>query len=153
MSTPPSPLTAATSPPFFSLPCITADQVRGQLKELRPKKAAGSSPRLLKSSTAELSEPIRRIFSLSIQLGRVPTLWTDRTSCISPIPKKNRPCELNDFRPVVLRSHQMKMFEGLFLSLLRLRVTHAQDRLQFVYGPGVGVEDAILVTPSSFASG
>ncbi|KAI3351750.1 hypothetical protein L3Q82_020590, partial [Scortum barcoo] len=32
----------------------------------------------------------------------------------------------------------------LFLSLLRPQVQHAQDRLQFAYQPGVGVEDAIL---------
>ncbi|KAI3355850.1 hypothetical protein L3Q82_004232 [Scortum barcoo] len=39
----------------------------------------------------------------------------------------------------------MKTLERLFLSLLRpQRVQHAQDRLQFAYQPGVGVEDAIL---------
>ncbi|KAI3361247.1 hypothetical protein L3Q82_012919, partial [Scortum barcoo] len=58
--------------------------------------------------------------------------------------KKNRPSELNDFRPVALTSHLMKTLERLFLSLLRPQVQHAQDRLQFAYQPGVGVEDAIL---------
>ncbi|KAI3364649.1 hypothetical protein L3Q82_011427, partial [Scortum barcoo] len=39
----------------------------------------------------------------------------------------------------------MKTLERLFLSLLRPQVQHAQDdRLQFAYQPGVGVEDAIL---------
>ncbi|KAI3376126.1 hypothetical protein L3Q82_016655 [Scortum barcoo] len=38
----------------------------------------------------------------------------------------------------------MKALERLFLSLLRPQVQHAQDRLQFAYQPGVGVEDAIL---------
>ncbi|KAI3370901.1 hypothetical protein L3Q82_007413 [Scortum barcoo] len=38
----------------------------------------------------------------------------------------------------------MKTLERLFLSLLRPQVQHAQDRLQFTYQPGVGVEDAIL---------
>ncbi|KAI3363782.1 hypothetical protein L3Q82_001390 [Scortum barcoo] len=38
----------------------------------------------------------------------------------------------------------MKTLEWLFLSLLRPQVQHAQDRLQFAYQPGVGVEDAIL---------
>ncbi|KAI3353667.1 hypothetical protein L3Q82_004912 [Scortum barcoo] len=58
--------------------------------------------------------------------------------------QKNRPSELNDFRPVALTSHLMKTLERLFLSLLRPQVQHAQDRLQFAYQPGVGVEDAIL---------
>ncbi|KAI3371824.1 hypothetical protein L3Q82_006680 [Scortum barcoo] len=75
-------------------------------------------------------------------IGRVPTLW--KTSRIVPVPKKNRPSELNDFRPVALTSHLMKTLERLFLSLLRPQVQHAQDRLQFAYQPGVGVEDAIL---------
>ncbi|KAI3367638.1 hypothetical protein L3Q82_026475 [Scortum barcoo] len=78
----------------------------------------------------------------SLQIGRVPTLW--KTSRIVPVPKKNRPSELNDFRPVALTSHLMKTLERLFLSLLRPQVQHAQDRLQFAYQPGVGVEDAIL---------
>ncbi|KAI3365314.1 hypothetical protein L3Q82_010404, partial [Scortum barcoo] len=82
------------------------------------------------------------IFNLSLQIGRVPTLW--KTSRIVPVPKKNRPSELNDFRPVALTSHLMKTLERLFLSLLRPQVQHAQDLLQFAYQPGVGVEDAIL---------
>ncbi|KAI3375991.1 hypothetical protein L3Q82_016523 [Scortum barcoo] len=75
----------------------------------RPRKAAGPDkvcPRLLKTCAAELGEPLQRIFNLSLQIGRVPTLW--KTSRIVPVPKKNRPSELNDFRPVALTSHLMK---------------------------------------------
>lgn len=39
----------------------------------------------------------------------------------------------------------MKTLERLFLSLLRPQVQHAEDRLQFAYQQGVGVEDAILL--------
>ncbi|KAI3370887.1 hypothetical protein L3Q82_007398 [Scortum barcoo] len=138
-TTPSSPTSTQSSP------LITTDQVRGQLRKLRPRKAAGPDkvcPRLLKTCAAELGEPLQRIFNLSLQIGRVPTLW--KTSRIIPVPKKNRPSELNDFRPVALTSHLMKTLERLFLSLLRPQVQHAQDRLQFAYQPGVGVEDAIL---------
>ncbi|KAI3351338.1 hypothetical protein L3Q82_005877 [Scortum barcoo] len=140
-TTPPSSSPTSTQ----SSPLITTDQVRGQLRKLRPRKAAGPDkvcPRLLKTCAAELGEPLQRIFNLSLQIGRVPTLW--KTSRIVPVPKKNRPSELNDFRPVALTSHLMKTLERLFLSLLRPQVQHAQDRLQFAYQPGVGVEDAIL---------
>uniref|UniRef100_A0A665T724 Reverse transcriptase domain-containing protein n=1 Tax=Echeneis naucrates TaxID=173247 RepID=A0A665T724_ECHNA len=126
-------------------PCITADQVRGELRKLHPRKAAGPdkvSPRLLKTCAAELGEPLQHVFNLSLQLGKVPTLW--KTSCIVPVPKKNRPSELNDFRPVALTSQLMKTLERLFLNLLRPQVQHAQDPLQFAYRAGVGVEDAIL---------
>ncbi|TWW74094.1 LIM zinc-binding domain-containing [Takifugu flavidus] len=67
----------------------------------------------------------------SLELGKVPTLW--KTSCIIPVPKKNRPSELNDFRPVALTSHLMKTLERLFLNLLRPQVQHAEDSLQFAY--------------------
>ena len=151
----PSPLDTALHPPVTNLssntpvdppPCIiTADQVRGELRKLRPKKAAGPDnvcSRLLKTCAAELGEPLQHVFNLSLQLGRVPTLW--KTSCIVPVPKKTRPTELNDFRPVALTSHLMKTLERLLLRHLRPKVLHAQDPLQFAYRTGVGVEDAIL---------
>ena len=100
------------------------------------------SPRLLKACAAELGEPLQHVFNLSLQLGKVPTLW--KTSCIVPVPKKPRPSELNDYRPVALTSQLMKTLERLLLSLLRPQVQHAQDPLQFAYRSAVGVEDAIL---------
>ncbi|KAK0135164.1 RNA-directed DNA polymerase from mobile element jockey [Merluccius polli] len=133
LPTPPSP------------PCITADQVRSELRRLRPRKAAGPDrvcPRLLKSCATELGEPLQHVFNLSLQLGRVPTLW--KTSCIVPVPKKSRPSEMNDYRPVALTSQLMKTLERLFLSLLRPQVQHAQDPLQFAYRTKVGVDDAVL---------
>nr|XP_049609558.1 uncharacterized protein LOC125988413 [Syngnathus scovelli] len=140
------PLSSSSPPtPTQALPYFTADQVRGQLRKLRPRKAPGPDkvcPRLLKTCAAELGEPLQRIFNLSLQLGIVPTLW--KTSCITPVPKKTRPSELNDFRPVALTSHLMKTLERLFLGLLRPQVRHAQDCLQFAYQSDVGVEDAIL---------
>ncbi|TWW80583.1 Rab-like protein 3 [Takifugu flavidus] len=120
-------------------------RVRGELRKLRPRKAAGPDrvcPRLLKTCAAELGEPLQRVFNLSLELGKVPTLW--KTSCIIPVPKKNRPSELNDFWPVALTSHLMKTLERLFLNLLRPQVQHAEDSLQFAYRDKVGVEDAII---------
>ena len=150
----PSPLDTALHPsynlssntPGDPPPCIiTADQVRGELRKLRPKKAAGPDKvcrRLLKTCAAELGEPLQHVFNFSLQLGSVPTLW--KTSCIVPVQKKTRPSELNDFRPVALTSHLMKTLERLLLRHLRPKVQHAQDPLQFAYRTGVGVEDAIL---------
>ncbi|TWW53744.1 putative RNA-directed DNA polymerase from transposon BS [Takifugu flavidus] len=97
---------------------------------------------LHQTCAAELGEPLQRVFNLSLELGKVPTLW--KTSCIIPVPKKNRPSELNYFRPVALTSHLMKTLERLFLNLLRPQVQHAEDSLQFAYRDKVGVEDAII---------
>ncbi|TWW56114.1 hypothetical protein D4764_08G0001010 [Takifugu flavidus] len=140
-STTPIPLLSPSPHP----PCFTANQVRGELRKLRPRKAAGPDrvcPRLLKTCAAELGEPLQRVFNLSLELGKVPTLW--KTSCIIPVPKKNRPSELNDFRPVAVTSHLMKTLERLFLNLFRPQVQHAEDSLQFAYRDKVGVEDAII---------
>ncbi|KAI3360683.1 hypothetical protein L3Q82_002553 [Scortum barcoo] len=105
---------------------ITAAQVCGELRRLRPSKAAGPdgvSPRLLKACARELGHPLQRIFNLSLGQGRVPQLW--KTSCIIPVPKKPHPGELNDFRPVALTSHVMKTMERLLLHHLRPQTHHA----------------------------
>ena len=54
-------------------PTITAAQVYGELRRLRPNKAAGPdgvSPRLLKACARELGHPLQRIFNLSLGQGR-----------------------------------------------------------------------------------
>ncbi|KAI4880336.1 hypothetical protein NFI96_004093 [Prochilodus magdalenae] len=119
--------------------------VKDELRRLHIRKAAGPDrmcPRLLKSCAAELGAPLQHIFNLSLHLGRVPTLW--KTSCLVPVPKKGRPSELNDFRPVALTSHVMKTLERLLLHFLRPQVQRAMDPLQFAYREKVGVEDAML---------
>ncbi|XP_029297764.1 uncharacterized protein LOC115014824 isoform X2 [Cottoperca gobio] len=84
-------------------------QRSGELKRLRPSKAAGPDgvcPRMLKACSAELEEPLQCMFNLSLQLGRVPVLW--KTSCLINVPKKKHPREPDDFRPVAPTSHMMK---------------------------------------------
>ncbi|XP_068162187.1 uncharacterized protein [Antennarius striatus] len=95
---PPAPTTTET--------IITADLVTTTLRRLRPYKAAGPdkvSPRLLRACASELGGPLQQLFNLSLRLGRVPSLW--KTSCIVPVPKKGRPTELNDHRPVASTAH------------------------------------------------
>ncbi|KAI3356593.1 hypothetical protein L3Q82_017793, partial [Scortum barcoo] len=93
-----------TSPPPLTPPTtITAAQVCGELRRLRPSKAAGPdgvSPRLLKACARELGHPLQRIFNLSLGQGRVPQLW--KTSCIIPVPKKPHPDYLTG-RPQYVR--------------------------------------------------
>ena len=82
-----------------------------------------SRPALLNSGSH-----FNRFSNITLQHGRVPTLW--KTICIVPVPKKNRPSELMDFRPAALTSHLMKTLEQLFLNLLRPQIQHAEDSLQ-----------------------
>lgn len=79
------------SPSFQLLLCFTADQVRGELRNLQPRKAAGfrwSVPHPpLKACATELVEPLQQVFNLSLHLVKVLTLWM--MSCIVPVPQKN----------------------------------------------------------------
>ncbi|KAI4888322.1 hypothetical protein NFI96_008074 [Prochilodus magdalenae] len=116
-----SDLTSSTTEAHTSplLHTFTADQVRGELRRLHTRKAVGPDrvcPRLLKSCATKLGAALQHIFNLSLRWGRVPTLW--KTSCLVPVPKKGRPSELNDFRPVALTSHFMKTLERLLLHFL-----------------------------------
>ena len=56
----------------------------------------------------QLAQPFQRLFQLSIDTGVVPCLW--RKSLIVPVPKNNKPRELNYLRPVALTSTVMKCF-------------------------------------------
>ncbi|XP_051814888.1 uncharacterized protein LOC127537121 [Acanthochromis polyacanthus] len=63
---------------------VTETGVMLELQRLCSGKAAGPDgvcPRLLKDCSAQLCQPLHRIFNLSLQLGRVPALW--KTSCMS----------------------------------------------------------------------
>ena len=124
---------------------FTASQVRRELERLNQRKAAGPdriSPRVLKACAGQLCGVLQHLFNLSLHLQRVPVLW--KTSCLVPVPKKGRPVALNDYRPIALTSHIMKVMERLVLAHLRPLVGPSQDPLQFAYQPHVGVDDAII---------
>jgi len=97
---------------------------------------------VLKDCSSQLCGVFQHLFNLSLHLQRVPVLW--KTSCLVPVPKKGRPAALEDYRPVALTSHIMKVMERLVLAHLRPLVCPSQDPLQFAYQPHVGVDDAII---------
>ena len=119
--------------------------MRRQLEKLGQNKAAGPngiSPKVLKACGGQLCGILQHLFNLSLSQGRVPVLW--KTSRLVPVPKKPSPSALNDYRPVALTSHIMKVLERLVLAHLTPQVTSYLDPLQFAYCPRVGVEDAII---------
>lgn len=65
-------------------------------------------------------------------------------SCLVPVPKKGHPVSPNDYRPIALTSHVLKVMKRLVLAYLRLLKHPSQDPLQFTYPPHTGVEDAII---------
>ncbi|KAK0135417.1 RNA-directed DNA polymerase from mobile element jockey [Merluccius polli] len=117
---------------------VTTGQVRRQLMRLHQRKAAGPdgiTPRLLKTCANQLSPVLGYLFNLSLMLERVPLPW--KTSHLVPIPKKSRPSEPADYRPVALTSHR------LVLAQVRPQVEVFLDPLQFAYQPLLGVDDAV----------
>ena len=129
-----SPNTAATTPiPPSSPPFFPVDEVRMELRRLRPGKAASPDdvcPRLLKVCVDQLAEPLQQLFNLSLQVGSVPVMW--KASCLVPVPKAGCPTELNDYRPVALISHVMKTLKWLILHHLRPQTIHTLDPLQIL---------------------
>ena len=65
-------------------------------------------------------------------------LW--KTSYVVPVPKKSRPSDPADYRPVALTSHMMKVLKRLVLAKVRTFL----DPLQFAYQPHLGVDHAVI---------
>lgn len=66
---------------------------------------------------------------MRLQKGKVPVLW--KTSFLMLVPKTRHPVEMNDYRPVALKSHERKTVERLLHRHLRFQVEYAQDNFQF----------------------
>ncbi|KAK1802877.1 hypothetical protein P4O66_021404 [Electrophorus voltai] len=81
------------------------------------------------------------IFSLSLTLGIVPSSF--KRSTIVPVPKKPRPSDLNDYRPVALTSVVMKCFENLVRDFITSSLPASMDPLQFAYRHNRSTDDAI----------
>lgn len=89
---------------------------------------SGWSPRVLKACADQLCGILQHLFNFSLSLEKVQWLW--KTSCLVPMPNKS-PSALNDYRPVALTSHIMKVLERLVLAHLRPQVTNFIDPMQF----------------------
>ncbi|KAM4580370.1 uncharacterized protein PAE49_005246 [Odontesthes bonariensis] len=112
---PPSPHTSTLSQGL-----VTTGQVKRQLDRLHQGKAAGPdgiTPWILRTCASQLSPVLVHLYNLSLSQERVPLLW--KTSHVVPVPKKSRPSDPEDYRPVALTSHVMKVMERLVLAQLR----------------------------------
>ena len=97
---------------------------------------------MLRTCASQLSVILLHLFNLSLSQMKVPVLW--KTSCVVPVPKRKSPSGPQDFRPIALTSHVMKVMERLVLAHLRPQVKPSLDPLQFAYQPHLGVDDAII---------
>lgn len=96
------------------------DEVQMVLKRLQPGKVAGPdgiTSGIIRLCANELCGVLKYIHKLSMFIERPPVSW--KMSCLIPVPKKGHPRELNDYRPVALTSHLMKVLERLVLTRLQ----------------------------------
>ncbi|KAK1802640.1 hypothetical protein P4O66_004282 [Electrophorus voltai] len=88
------------------------------------------------------SPGIHRHLQSSLTLGIVPSSF--KRSTIVPVPKKPRPSDLNDYRPVALTSVVMKCFEKLVRDFITSSLPASTDPLQFAYRHNRSTDDAIV---------
>ncbi|KAK1802666.1 hypothetical protein P4O66_004301 [Electrophorus voltai] len=97
--------------------------------------------RVLKACADQLAPVFTDIFNLFLTLGIVPSSF--KRSTIVPVPKKPRPSDLNDYRPVALTSVVMKCFEKLVRDFITSSLPASMDPLQFAYRHNRSTDDAI----------
>lgn len=123
---------------------VSEDEVRGALKRVDVRKAAGPdgvSGRVRRSCADQLAGLFTSIFNESLATSVVPTSF--KKSTIIPVPKNSKPSCLNDYRPVALTPIVMKVFERLITNNICTSISDTLDPLQFAYRPNRSTEDAI----------
>ena len=126
-------------------PEITTAQVRTCFKRINPRKSCGPdniSGRILRECCNELAPVFANLFQKSLNTSTIPSMW--KKSIIVPVPKKQRPATLNDYRPIALTSLIMKTFEQLVLQQLQRETYQFADPYQFAYRQQRSTEDAVL---------
>ncbi|KAK1786692.1 hypothetical protein P4O66_017091 [Electrophorus voltai] len=118
--------------------------VRRVFKRVNTRKAVGPDGicgRVLKVCADQLAPVFTDIFNLSLTFGIVPSSF--KRSTIVPVPKKPRPSDLNDYRPVALTSVVMKCFDKLDRDFITSSLPASMDPLQFAYRYNRSTDEAI----------
>ncbi len=93
---------------------ITHDKIRKVIQKLKKNKSPGPDgihPRVIKELMETLLEPLRIIYTSSLEEGVVPEDW--KIAHITAIFKKDNKCEPGNYRPVSLTSVFCKIMESL----------------------------------------
>ncbi|KAK7909723.1 hypothetical protein WMY93_014407 [Mugilogobius chulae] len=125
---------------------INEQLVTSTLHRVNPSKAAGPDRlkgRVLKECSTQLGGVITRLFQHLLDSGIVPRQWKEST--IIPLPKKNKPQDLQDYRPIALTSVLCKCMERVLADQLVSELTNKLDQFQFAYKSKRGTEDANIM--------
>ena len=91
---------------------ITNEDIIAAIKLLKPSKAPGPdliSPKLLKEGAFQLIDPLRKVFTLSIEQKKFPSDW--KYANVTAIPKKEKATTPGDHRPISLLNYCGKLME------------------------------------------
>ncbi len=130
---------------------LSEEDVRRELRRVNVRKAAGPDgiiDRVLRSCADQLAGLFTSIFNESLATSVVPTSY--KKSVLIPVPKNCKPSCLNDYRPVVLTSTVMKVFETLLKKHICSSIPATLDPLQLAYRPNRSTDDAISQGLHSF---
>jgi hypothetical protein len=122
-----------------SLPTFRAKMVLDTLSSIKPSKAVGPdgfSAAFYKEIKFEVCEPLSKIFELSMQTGKVPTVW--KSANIVPIYKKGDASNPGNYRPIALTCVPCKLMErSVRVSMLHfLQENNLLLQDQFGFLPG-----------------
>ena len=95
---------------------IKEEMVLKKLKNLRPDKTPGKDnvhPFILKNCAEVLCKPLRIIYQTTIDEGILPKIWKE--GLITPIFKKGKKSDPENYRPVTLTSIPCKILESLIV--------------------------------------
>jgi hypothetical protein len=93
---------------------VSVRAVKDKIRKLRVDGAAGPDgigPLLLKKLADEIAGPLAQIMRASLRDGSVPEDW--RTANVTPIYKKGRKTDPENYRPVSLTSVSCRLLEGI----------------------------------------
>jgi hypothetical protein len=118
---------------------FTPTVVKHVLGKIKPSHAAGPdgfSAFFYKQICHEISIPLARIFELSMQSGKLPSIWT--TAKVVPILKKGDSANPHNYRPISLTAVPCKIMETIIRDrmLLYLNEFNLINSDQFGFMPG-----------------
>ena len=118
---------------------LTPFEVESVLKTLSIGKASGpngTSSRILRELSSELSIPFCSLFNQSLRTGNVPTSYKEANVC--PTPKKGDTSLLTNYRPISLLNSEAKVLERLVFKYFfnHLRDNNLLTSLQSGFIPG-----------------
>ena len=103
---------------------VNKDQVKELLDNLKTDKSPGPDKihnKVLYEAREVLARPITNIFRRSPESGKVPAMW--KVAEVTPIYKKGKKNDLNNYRPVSLTSCVCKILETIVRNQITLHLT------------------------------